>query len=46
MYVSQNDMSEMAKIPVQKPVPHSHDSYLNDQKSRSWTLRMCIHITW
>ncbi|KAG4074788.1 hypothetical protein HA402_006427 [Bradysia odoriphaga] len=39
LYVTQNEMSEMTRIPLATPAPQSHDSYLNDQKARSWTLR-------
>lgn len=41
LYISQHDLSEMTKLPLDSPAPHSHDSYSNDQKARSWTLRMC-----
>lgn len=41
LFVSQIEMSEMTRIPLATHVPHSHDSYLNDQKARSWTLRTC-----
>jgi len=39
LFISQNDMSEMTRIPLATQAPHSHDSYTNDQKARSWTLR-------
>lgn len=41
LFVTQTEMSEMTRIPLVTQAPHSHDTFLNDQKARSWTLRKC-----